>query len=155
MADDDRIAFDIGETLKEEDLDFITVDWPIPPAQSFEVWKPSNGQIALAGATASRGGAQALAAVLDMFDAIFPPEGYRRIVAYLNDPRYPNSETKVIDFFFDLMRRFTGNPTGSPSGSTPSSQSGGRTSTASTKRPASTRSSSRPRVSSISPGTGS
>lgn len=148
--------FDPGQRVEDADIDYIVVTWPIPPAQEFEVFKPSDGQMLAVASSIDRGGVGAIGAVMNLFEGIFPPEGYQRLRDYLNDPHYPSAAEKLIELFFSILEvEAPDRPTKSPSGSSRSSQAGGRSSTGSARQPASTRSPSRSRVSSTSSTPGS
>jgi len=140
------LAFDPDEELPEDELDWIAVTWG---KNRFEIMKPTPGQAMLLMDKMGGNVSARVNGIMSFFRNV-SPELAALVEEYLANPRVPNAEEKVIDFFYDLMETATGNPSSSATGSSGSRSSGGQSSTGAARRPASTRSTSRSRGSSTS-----
>lgn len=153
MADVD-FDFDPGDQLEDDDLFYLTLKWF--DGIEYELTVPSNGQLlSFSARSGSRSSARRLAGVLTLFEKIAPAELYAKMEDYLDNPHYPNSGDKILELFEWVIEKSTANPPTPPTASTGSSRSGGRSSTAGARRPASTRVRSTQGASSTSASTGS
>ena len=139
-----KLVFDAQEAEGEADSIELTLN-----GTTHIVYRPTTGQTALMMASFSdeNDGSAGMAGILAFYKDIMEPEGYLAIKALLRDPRVPDSLEQVMELTEQVIEAFTGNPTKQPTDYLPSRQSGGRSSTASRRQPASTRSSSPQRAS--------
>lgn len=147
------IDFEPDDEMDEADLDMLKVTFG---KEEFIIPKPTTGQIMLVmDKMASRSISIRAGAVLGFFRNLDGGLG-DVIEAYLGNGRIPDSEVRTLAFFEKVMEVVSeGTPTSSAPDSTSSRASGGQTSTAPVRRPATTRSTSRPRASSTSSSGGS
>lgn len=95
-------------------------------------YRPNDGQIAVLMATTSAkhlSEAEQVAGIINFFVAVLDDETHNFVVTKLLDRRDPFGLTEVQDMIAWMLEEWSGRPTKSSPGSTPSRQSTGRTST--------------------------
>ena len=96
--------------------------------------RPKDGQVAILLATTSRQMKETdrIAGVINFFTSVLDDKSYTYIVNRLLDVDDDLGLSDVEDIMMFLVEEWTGRPTKSPSGSTPSQPDGGQNSTPST-----------------------
>jgi hypothetical protein len=123
-----------------------TVELPIN-GEAYLAYRPSTNIIALFyAAQGKKNVATALAGILDFLQRTLEPEAYAIILKAVEEDALEFGE--LIELAHDIIAEFAENPTGSSADSSSSRASTGGASTASLRRPASTRVPSRSRASS-------
>lgn len=150
-----KLAFDALEEEGEVDELELTLNKEV-----YRVLRPTSGQIALLvlAFDAESTGAETARSLLNFYEAIsvqeydeYDDEGYGiagterktakdAVKATLRNPKIPDSLERMIELTEKVVEVFTGNPTKQPTDYMPSQRTGGRNSTGSRPRPASTRS---------------
>src|SRR5262245_10270535 len=99
-------------------------------------YKPDAGQMAVLLATISRQNSwsQQVAGVINFFVEVLDQDSHAYLVGRLLDRTDPFGIDEVQDIIEWMVEEWTGRPTPSPSGSTPSRQNGGQRSTQPTHR---------------------
>lgn len=109
--------------------------------ETYTVWEPTSGQIALvAEALESNDMGAATKGLKDFWRGLTDDDGYKAVIAVLANPNIPDSLEQVAQATRDVVEAFTTVPTKQPSDYLPSQKSTGQTSTAQRRQPGSTRS---------------
>lgn len=135
-------GFQFDFEVDEGERDFISYTLTNVSEEPVIFYRPTPGQLANFASAFSEDASfpDQMAAIKRFFRNITDEEGYDVILDVIEDPRMKDAVGALVQLQREIVERFTKNPTKRPSDYLPPQSSGGRSSTATRRVTASTRS---------------